>query len=175
MERKSGQKYRMLEDCFYNHFKKGDVLTLDGKSSNNNITWFCVEKNKWGTGCIINFDVDLYELVETQDFQVGDVVEAFGVKGIVTNIDYTLSMFPVCVSFDQKPMRFMSDGKYLDWNKAPTLKLLERPVKEVTFETTVIKNGWNETDCQLLQNKITGKLLTPFSDKEVVVTVKLKA
>lgn len=168
MERKSGQKYLMLKDCFCEHFKKGDVLTLDEKCSDNNIIWFCVEKNKWGTGCVINFDNDLCELVETQNFQLGDVVEAFGLKGVVDNITDTI--YPIQVLWENNASdTFTREGKLDTHHKEPSLKLLERPVKEVSFECELKSNTGNN------YVSIHSHDLNQFIGKEVVVTVKLKA
>lgn len=75
--------------------------------------------------------INLYKL---EQFQVGDIVEAFGVTGKVTNLLPT-SEFPVEVSFElpfgKRYEAFTSDGKLYDWHQEPVLKFISRPKKKV--------------------------------------------
>jgi hypothetical protein len=74
------------------------------------------------------------------EYQKGDIVEAFGVRGKVTNIIQTT----VIVDFfleDKRivTMNFYSNGTLYYWHKEPTLKFISRPKKKVkkTFYTIV--------------------------------------
>lgn len=65
-------------------------------------------------------------------FQVGDIVEAFGLKGVVVEINHE-EVFPVFVYFNetQENEVFTFDGKFYAEHLNPTLKLIERPKKKV--------------------------------------------
>lgn len=59
-------------------------------------------------------------------FKVGDIVEAFGVRGWVTDITKSF----VHVAFNNAAAdSFFSDGRQRGWHAAPSLKLIERPRK----------------------------------------------
>lgn len=66
-------------------------------------------------------------------FQVGDMVEAFGLPGVVIERDdQGDESFPIAVSFQSSmaPIStFTSDGRYHEWCKEPSLKLISRPSK----------------------------------------------
>lgn len=64
-------------------------------------------------------------------FEVGDIVEAFGLKGKITNI-YDKALYPLEVNFENNHIfGFMIDGKYANWHKEPSLKFISRPKKKV--------------------------------------------
>ena len=64
------------------------------------------------------------------EFKAGDIVEAFGVRGVVTHVSES-DHFSVSVKFDnQATLYFTKEGNYLAWAKEPTLKLIERPKKK---------------------------------------------
>lgn len=76
---------------------------------------------------------DLTEEVtmEKSEFKVGDIVEAFGVLGRVTDINNDLN-YPVVVQYTQLPANtdeFALDGKLVHWHATPSLKLIKRPRK----------------------------------------------
>ena len=63
-------------------------------------------------------------------FKVGDIVEAFGVRGVVTTVNGNGN----CEVRFSKPAPlmeswFFKDGRLSDWHAAPSLKLIERPRK----------------------------------------------
>lgn len=63
-------------------------------------------------------------------FEVGDIVEAFGVRGKITEITED-HLYPIEVLFDNNEGEaFTSDGKQHVWHKAPSLHLIERPKKK---------------------------------------------
>lgn len=82
-------------------------------------------------------DIELIEDTKPE-FKVGDIVEAFGVRGVVERIhsNYSSSV-PVVVRLDNGVVKsFYLDGRAYSWAKEPTLKLIERPKKK---EKRVVK------------------------------------
>lgn len=67
-------------------------------------------------------------------FQVGDVVEAFGLRGKVTFIDNYSSNYPITVKYsdDDHVASFTEDGKCYRYHKTPSLVLISRAKKKVT-------------------------------------------
>ena len=65
--------------------------------------------------------------VEKFLFQVGDIVSWMGAKGTVVEVEYEAPTARFVGSVDK---RFFSDGKFCDWHHEPSLKLIERPIKE---------------------------------------------
>lgn len=66
------------------------------------------------------------------NFKVGDIVEAFGLSGIVEAIGNSYGNPPVVVRFEGgETVFFLPDGKYCDWHKEPSLKLIERSKNKV--------------------------------------------
>jgi hypothetical protein len=67
--------------------------------------------------------------VDKTEFKVGDIVEAFGVRGGVHTI--CRDEPKVCVKFDVSGgyVYFCSSGHLEPWHKEPSLKLIERPRK----------------------------------------------
>jgi hypothetical protein len=63
-------------------------------------------------------------------FQVGDQVSWCGAKGVVVDIEEDMT-YPVVVMFLGGSRRFTASGKYLDWHKTRSLKLVDRPKKKV--------------------------------------------
>ena len=69
-------------------------------------------------------------------FKVGDIVEAFGVRGVILNIDETV--FRMNVEFDGiHSVIYNLEGYLCFWHKEPSLKFIKRSkkYKEVTIET----------------------------------------
>lgn len=60
------------------------------------------------------------------EFEVGDIVEAFGVRGVVEGnaLDESIQ-----VRFGTHVTYFYPDGKAALWHATPSLKLIERPRK----------------------------------------------
>lgn len=66
------------------------------------------------------------------EFKVGDIVEAFGCRGVVVALNESRSE-PI-VEFEgvfNVRKNFYRDGKYFEWAKEPSLKLISRPKKKV--------------------------------------------
>lgn len=79
------------------------------------------------------------------NLQVGDEVEAFGVKGVVANIA-AIGTYPITVAIEgEGSYGFTADGRFYTWSKTPSLKLIKRKPK--TVEKTV------ELKRYLLQDK----------------------
>ncbi len=78
-------------------------------------------------------------------FQVGDNVEAWGCRGIVRGVHPQL----IEVSFGGTDayIFFFSDGRFMDWHKEPSLKLIERPKKKVTKTMYQVVFQARETTC----------------------------
>lgn len=76
-------------------------------------------------------------------FEVGDIVESFGVRGKVTKIHNPEEVTcPIVVVFDGMNVNYYTlDGKSEDWHKESSLKLIERPKKKVTrsFVGTILE------------------------------------
>lgn len=73
-------------------------------------------------------------------FKVGDIVEAFGLRGEVMAI-HSRGEFPIEVQYGLKRNGFdyfTRDGKLHNWHNEPSLKLIERPKKKVK----VVIHGW---------------------------------
>jgi hypothetical protein len=65
------------------------------------------------------------------EFKVGDAVEAFGVRGLVSRIG-SGDTLPVFVELETEDTdRFTKDGRAYSWHKEPSLKLIERPKRKV--------------------------------------------
>jgi len=66
------------------------------------------------------------------NLEVGDIVEAFGVRGTVTAIADTLA-YPIRVVFEHERLDeaegFYRDGRHEWWHKTPSLKLIEKKNK----------------------------------------------
>ena len=175
MELKAGMKVRMLHNCYCGQFKEGDVLTLLSSPDVEEKTWFCEEKIFETNECIYIGARDKFEIVKNE-FQVGDVVEAFGLKGKVTAVKPEGESF--FLSSDRlgvetlleggRRVYFTHEGKGYPWHKEPSLKLIERPVKELTFEDKVKDHNLG------YGGYVVNSELTKFVGKEVTVTVKVK-
>lgn len=69
-------------------------------------------------------------------FKVGDKVKAWGMNGVVTELEKNY-IHPIVVKFDSgRVASFYLDGRASDWHKTPTLKLrkfkkVDKPPKEV--------------------------------------------
>lgn len=83
-------------------------------------------------------------------FQVGDVVEFNGVRGVVLSME--ARRYPVHVSFeDSITCYFTLDGKFFDWHVTPSLKLIERPRRIVKKKVwiTVYYSTHSDTKCSI--------------------------
>jgi hypothetical protein len=68
---------------------------------------------------------------ENFEWQVGDIGEAFGVRGVVVGIN-CMGSYPICVRFENgRYIYFTKDSKWYDWHKKPSLIFIERPKKKV--------------------------------------------
>lgn len=63
-------------------------------------------------------------------FQDGDKVEWAGAEGVVAVDDGTIRCLKVKF-LDAEPRWFYADGRFEQWHKEPSLKLIERPKKKV--------------------------------------------
>jgi hypothetical protein len=69
----------------------------------------------------------------SEKFEVGDVVEAFGERGTIVSVreeDYSLYKVVLSEVTPRVVLSFNSQGKYFDWQKEPSLKLIEKAKKE---------------------------------------------
>lgn len=84
----------------------------------------------------------------TEKFKVGDIVEAFGVRGAV-GVVYESSDFPVECSFNGHIFWFNREGMASSWHKTPSLVLIEHPkkkvLKTVEFYVNFNKDGFYTT------------------------------
>ena len=84
---------------------------------------------------------------EEMIFEIGDEVEAFGVRGVVVEIDML-----VRVLFDERYCYFYKDGKVYSWTKEPSLKLIKKAKKKVKKYRWGIYN-WHLKDCVKIRDK----------------------
>jgi ribosomal 30S subunit maturation factor RimM len=67
----------------------------------------------------------------SENFLVGDIVEAFGVEGEVVSTTglFNCMTFEIDVKFGQygEIRSFSNEGNYEHWHKTPSLKLVKRP------------------------------------------------
>ena len=100
---------------------------------------------------------------KTNEFRVGDVVEAFGVRGRVTDIKTSIRTwaYPVLVTFDLKDENdisyvdyFNMEGKRSSWHRVPDLKLISRPkkVKKILYEAVIKSSMYFERSRILFEN-----------------------
>jgi len=74
---------------------------------------------------------DKHEAAKAKDvFQVGDIVEWCGARGIVESTS-DMSSYVQCKFGDIRKQTFTSDGKLCTWHIVPSLKLIERPKKKI--------------------------------------------
>lgn len=77
------------------------------------------------------------------EFKVGDVVEWGGVRGKVY-AGLSSLVHPVMCEFENETVAsFTYDGKYMDWHKEPSLKLIERPKKKVKKYKVLYRDTYN--------------------------------
>ena len=77
------------------------------------------------------------------EFKVGDIVEWQGVRGTVNcNTHYGVKV----LFADGNIANFYADGRYFDWHKEPSLKLIERPKKMVKKTMTKWCNIYADGD-----------------------------
>lgn len=99
--------------------------------------------------------------VNKTTFEVGAVVEAFGVRGKVVNV-LNDAEYPIEVKFvdGTQTCWFLKEGKYQTWHKTPSLKLVSRPKKMMTRDLwiNVYQNGqraFNSKETADFQDKYT--------------------
>lgn len=90
------------------------------------------------------------------NFKVGDIVEAWGVRGVVVPNDYDDS---ICVQFEgHDPVYFFyPDGKEKKWHKELSLKLIERPIKTKKIKVWI--------DAQLIPDYLDSLFLRVSKDR----------
>lgn len=84
-------------------------------------------------------------------FKVNDIVEAFGCRGVVVEINHN-RLYSVTANLDGNLELFITDGRHLDWHREPSLKLISRPKRMVTktIERWVnVYDGGTTGGCQL--------------------------
>lgn len=74
-------------------------------------------------------------MLMTTEFKVGDIVEAFGCRGVVDSIN-GYKPFPIRVMIEGLDcfQHFTHDGRYNLWHKLPSLKLIERKKEKKLVE-----------------------------------------
>lgn len=79
------------------------------------------------------------------EFQVGDKVEWCGCVGEVLAID-DYGRYPLAVDFGVARPFFTRDGRFYEWHKEPSLKLISRPKKKVTmYKWAIGVDLWRES------------------------------
>ena len=102
-------------------------------------------------------------------FQVGDIVEAFGIKGKIVAIDTTYpESLPVEVVFNnEQKMKewFALDGRESLWHITSSLKLIDRPIKKIKkwvnlYSSKYMSNEWmhHDTKDQADKNKMGNRI-----------------
>lgn len=170
MKFKAGDKVKCVSGV-YVYVDKGEIYTISSISNSGRLVFRTVKEHTSH-----EYNPDNFELVEepTQasvpQFQVGDIVEAFGVRGKVLEIRDDL-VYGVIVCFECEnnsfQLMFQMNGIYEGWHKAPSLKLIERPLpKEITFESLVQEGDQ-------FNNYIDSEKLNSYTGKKVSVTIKV--
>lgn len=81
------------------------------------------------------------------EWKVGDVVEAFGVRGHLVRATNP-GEFPLLVLFGENSLNFTPDGKACEWHATPSLRFISREKKKVRKTVTawmnVYRNGGKE-------------------------------
>ncbi len=79
------------------------------------------------------------------EFKVGDIVEWCGARGTVFYEDINAQK-PICVKFENSDYLyyFSENGKYFEWHKEPSLKLIERPKQKVKKYKILFKTASGE-------------------------------
>jgi len=85
-----------------------------------------------------------------QKFKVNDIVEAFGVRGVVIEIRGDLVGVALA---NRYYVDFHGDGRQKDWHLEPSLKLIERPKKKVTKTVEAWANVYPNGDHGLSLSK----------------------
>lgn len=160
-----GKIYEVADPAYH-----GELLSL---KLNNNLN----------ADCWYDFNFELMK-EEVMEFKKGDIVEAFGLEGVVIEIDHDDPTLPILVRYkDSEQINyFTNDGKFNSIHKLPSLKLIERPKqkKKVMMYPALVKNTCNyfvtetlfETDDEAKEiygNKHVIKLLT---DRGVEVEIE---
>lgn len=89
--------------------------------------------------------LDEQEAIKTKDtpmFQVGDIVEWCGIRGVVESTSDMLSSVQCMFGYKDNTHRkqtFTSDGKLCTWHIVPSLKLIERPKKKIKMYKVLFK------------------------------------
>lgn len=103
-------------------------------------------------------------------FKPGDIVEAFGLRGVVRSIKNG-SIYPVEVDLDIEDYSeyevFTVDGLLHEWHKTPSLTLIERPkkTKVVTMYQAILlgASGRYYLSEELFENEAQAKKAFPDS------------
>jgi len=79
------------------------------------------------------------------EFKVGDIVEAFGVRGQITGISKH-DLYPVVVEFAtlNKELWFTKEGLYQQWHATPSLKFISREEKKIPIAKNDLARAWDE-------------------------------
>ena len=77
------------------------------------------------------------------EFKVGDIVEAFGVRGEVTCTDRK-TFVEVRLDHNVDCFEFYKDGRYEHWHKTPSLKLIRR--KKQRVKKTIWVNSYTDNN-----------------------------
>lgn len=109
------------------------------------------------------------------EFKVGDIVEAFGCRGVVVKLDKNFD-YSVEVFFDdyQGSIDFLGSGQLFRWHKEPSLKLISRKKTKKKFWL------WLDKDSGLVlshvrdeEGKRVGDRVSGYSSKEWSGFVKI--
>lgn len=137
---KVGDKIRRLisNSDSNNRCLKGDILTIS--EILNSGEFLCKETNG-----LLHCKQFVEKFPAEFEFQKGDIVEAFGLRGVVTYTDTITNDISVEVKTEYdnitRYLLFTKDGKAEKFHKTPSLKLISRPkaVKKVTMYPVLVQ------------------------------------
>ena len=123
----------------------------------------------------IRFEEVVEDKKEIFRFKVGDIVEAFGLRGVVTSSNNPIGNALFVEFKSGEATWFRTDGTLKHWHKEPSLKLIERPKKKVKKERTVWINVYPDNK-QIIHPsyEVANGLLIPGSYKERLACIETK-
>ena len=105
------------------------------------------------------------------EWKVGDVVEAFGVRGKITSISNFRVLTVLFDDLDDAWMDFCEDGKHYLWHRTLSLRFISREKKKVRNTVTAWANVFRDGSATIWVNQ---KDADVFSDENRIACVELK-
>lgn len=99
--------------------------------------------------CIAVEEIESIQIIDQPQFQVGDIVDWCGAMGEVMSENSGRDYENITVAFGDYVKVFLKDGRYFDWHKEPSLKLVERAKTKEPICETCVKNDV----CEKYKNK----------------------